>query len=407
MDAIAGTITLLLALFVVGLVATRNRPVATPLLVAFALRALAAIVDVYVYQLPGNSDGPNWDRGAAYYARNGVAGTLEYVGTGHELYKWMMSVLYALFGRSALMIQGINVLLGTLVILNTWRLAKQLGGDERSCNRVAWTVALFPSMIFFSASLLREAAVTYPLTLSALALAKWFTERRPIQLIGAFTALLVSMAFHSGGAAVLLFAGLWLSGSWLREAVTLRFRNFGRNTLALLLGLGVLGLVLSSGFGMQKFGGLETGDMTVLGERQEGFAHGRSVYLGDLRADTPMDLVWQAPIRVTYFLFAPFPWMLTAVSDAFGLIDSGLFFLLVLRVIRRRGALRTQPATVLILGVFAAMALVFALGVSNYGTALRHRNKMLPLLLAASMALPLPKRVAKAVPRLGPRLVAP
>ena len=151
MDAIAGPITLLLALAIAGFVATRNRPIAAPLMVAFCLRALAAIVDVYLYQLPGNSDGPNWDRGATYYARNGVAGTLEYVGTGHELYKWMMSVLYALFGRSALMVQSINVLLGTLVIVNTWRLAKQLGADERSCRTAAWTVALFPSMIFFSA----------------------------------------------------------------------------------------------------------------------------------------------------------------------------------------------------------------------------------------------------------------
>jgi hypothetical protein len=303
------------------------------------------------------------------------------------------------------MIQSINVLLGTLIILNTWRLAKELGGDDRTCLSVAWIVTLFPSMIFFSASLLREAAVTYPLTLAAVALTRWYAQRRPEQLIGAFAALLVSMAFHSGGAAVLLFAGLWLSGSWLREALTLRFRNFGRNTLALVLGLAVVGVVLTSGFGMQKFNGLEgleTGDMAALGERQDGFSHGRAAYLGDLRADSPTDLIWQAPIRLTYFLFAPFPWMLSEVSDLFGVIDSGLFFLLVARVVRRRKALVDRPANMLVLGVFAAMAFVFALGVSNYGTALRHRNKMLPLLLAAAAVLPLLKP-AQVVPRVGPR----
>jgi hypothetical protein len=406
MDALVGTLTLLLVAILVAAIAERNRPVATPMVAAFLLRAAAALVDVFVQPLPGNSDGPGWDRGATYFARNGVAGTLEYIGMGHELYKWMMSVLYALFGRSALMIQSINVLLGTLIVLNTWRLAKQLGGSEQACRQVAWTVALFPSMIFFSSVLLREVAVTYPLTLAALYLARWYTERRPQLMIGAFAALLASMAFHSGGLAVLLFAGLWLVGAWLREVVTLRFRNFGRSTAALILGVIVVALVLSSGFGMQKFSGLETGDVVTLGERQDGFSHGRAAYLGDLRADSPMDLVWQAPIRMVYFLFAPFPWMLSEVSDLFGVVDSALFFFLVARVVRRRKTVASVPSAMMILGVFAAMAVVFALGVSNYGTALRHRNKMLPLLLAAAMVLPLPiPQRSRAA--LSPRLAAP
>jgi hypothetical protein len=408
MDVLPGLITLLLALACVGAVGTRYREIMAPLMVGFVLRAAAAIADVYFYPLPGNSDGPGWDYWAVYYARDGLAGTFEYIGTGHQLYKWLMSVLYALFGHSRLMVQGINVLLGTLIIANTWRLAKQLGSGDRGCRVTAWTVAVFPSMIFFSSALLREAVVTYPLTLAALALVNWYTDRRPMQLLGAFVALLASMAFHSGGAAVLLFAGLWLGGSWLREAATLRFRNFGRNTIALLLGLGVLAVVFSSGFGMQKFNGLETGDMAVLGERQDGFSRGRAVYLSDLRANSPAELVWQSPIRLTYFLFAPFPWMVAEVSDVFGLVDSALFFYLVARVVRRRKGLALRPATVLALGVFAAMAVVFALGVSNYGTALRHRNKMLPLLLAASLSLAVPARRRERLPvtvapRLAPR----
>lgn len=403
MDSLVGLVTLLLASVLIGAIATRNRELSGVLLTAFALRAAAALVDVFIYRLPGDSDGPNWDRGAAYFARNGLVGTFEYIGTGHELYKWLMSVLYALFGRSALMIQSINVLLGTLIVLNSWRLTKELGGDQRACRVAAWTITLFPSMIFFSATLVREVAVTYPLTLSALALTRWFNARRPLQLVGAFTSLLISMAFHSGGAAVLLFAGLWLSGSWLRELVTLRFRNLGRNTIALLLGLGVVMAVLTSGFGLQKFSGLETGDIAVLGERQEGFAHGRAAYLEDLRADSPSELLWQAPLRLSYFLFAPFPWMLSEISDVFGVIDSTLFFYLVMRAFRRRRALADRPAVMLVLGVFGAMAMVFALGVSNYGTALRHRNKMLPLLLGASLALPMvARRRQQLVPQTSP-----
>ena len=149
--------------------------------------------------------------------------------------------------------------------------------------------------------------------------------------------------------------------------------------------------------------------MSLLGDRQDGISLGRAVYLSDLRANSPAELVWQSPIRLTYFLFAPFPWMVAEVSDIFGLVDSALFFYLVARVVRRRKGLPDRPATVLALGVFAAMAVVVALGVSNYGTALRHRNKMLPLLLAASLSLALPARrretppVTGLAPRLAPR----
>ncbi len=388
MDIGLGFIGLTVGFFIILWAATRNAEIAWPLVIAFLVRAFLAVIDTMVYNLPGAGDGVGWDRVAAYYARGGLESTFEHIGFGHPLYVWLMSVVYALVGRSTLLIQSINVLLGTLLVLAIWRLACELSSDTKTRRRVAWLMALCPSLIFFSSVLLREVAVSYPLALSVLYLVRWYRERRVSLAIVAVANLLLSMAFHSGGLAVLLFAGLWLIGSWLRALLSGQLETLGRSTLALVIGLAVVGIVLASGFGQQKFDGLQSGDLSVLSERQEGFAHGRAAYLEDLHATSTADLIWQTPIRVTYFLFAPFPWMLETGADAFGVLDSLLFVGLIGWAIRNRKAVSDVPVRALTLGVFGAMAVVFAIGVSNYGTALRHRNKMLPLLIAAAASIP-------------------
>lgn len=391
---IVGFLGLFVAFVIVLWLATRNAAIASPLITGFALRAVLALIDSTLFRLPGAGDGLGWDRAAGYYARGGIAGTIEYIGFGHPLYVWMMSVVYAIVGRSPLLIQAINVLLGTLLIGTIWKLASQLTNDPRMLRRVAWVMATFPSLIFFSSVLLREVAVSLPLAVSVLYLVRWYRERHVWMAIVAVLNLLLSMAFHSGGLAVLLFAGLWLIGSWFRALLSGKLDGLGRSTLALVVGLAVVAIVLASGFGQQKFSGLESGDLAALSERQENFARGRTAYLEDLHADSTADLLWQTPIRVTYFLFAPFPWMLETGSDLFGVIDSLLFLLLIAHALRNRKAVSEVPVRMLTLGVFGAMAVVFAMGVSNYGTALRHRNKMLPLLIAAAASIPGRRKVA-------------
>jgi len=393
-----GIITLLLAFAVVAWVAHRNSPIAAPLLLGFAARVALTLYDSYVQQLPGAVDGMGWDRVAAIWARGGVAGTFQYLETGHELFIWLMSVLYALTDRSPLMIKGFNVCFGSLAIVVVSRLAGYISDDQRQARLVAWLIALVPSIVFFSAVLLREVAVSFPLSVSVLFLVRWYRERRSWQVVVALSALLVSMAFHSGGLAVLLFGGLWMVGGWFRAIFTFKFKHFGRASLGMLAGVALAALVMSSGFGLSKFKGLESGNLNTLTERQDNYAIGRAAYLGDLHAESSTDLVWQAPIRLTYFLFAPFPWMISTGSDLFGVLDSALFALLALRILLNRKSVFDNPRAAMVLGVFAAMALVFAIGVSNYGTALRHRNKMLPLLIAAVMAVPSAKRVRAGLP---------
>ena len=387
MDAALGFISLGIGFVITVFVAMRYRLFAAALLVAFALRAGLAFIDAYVYVLPGHADSLRYDHFAFYWARNGVLGTFEYITTGANLYTWLLSFFYAVFDRSTLMMQGVNVLFGALIVVNVGQLTLLLGGKEKHARQAAWLCAVFPGLVLYSAVLLREVAVAYPLSLGAVYLTRWYQERRAKDMLFAVAAFLASMAFHSGSVAVLLAAGVWLLGSWVRSLFSQGFRNLGRNSIALVAGALAIAFVFSSGFGMQKFKNVESGEIDRLSESQTYFAKGRAAYLQDLHPESRTDVVIQAPLRLVYFLFAPFPWMLSTGSDVIGVMDSAFFFFLFFRIWRRRKEFMARPDRVLLLAVFAAMALTFAIGVSNYGTALRHRNKMLPLLVAVAFSV--------------------
>jgi hypothetical protein len=403
MNLALGFIFVALGAFVIALVGKRNPLVARPLYAGFAARTALAVTDIYFFPIPGLSDGLGWHTAAIWRAKAGLATAVSMIDTGHMLYKWFMGVMYCLLGPSRLMIQEINVIFGVLIVFNVWQIARLVWRDERTAVRAAWVTALFPSMIMYSAALLREVAVVYPLSLGVIFIVRWIQDRKAVNMVKAAAALLVSMAFHSGTVGILFAAGVWVIGSWLRAVLTGRYASFGRKTVALAVAIGVLAVVMSTGFGMDKFRNIDVSDTGTLRQTQDYYSYGRTAYLPNLRADDNADLALQSPIRMAYFLFAPFPWMVSTLSDVFGLVDSLLFFWLVYRLWRARRSIAANPSALVVVAVFVSMAFVFAIGVQNYGTAMRHRDKILPILIAVGAAAPAVARAARsATGRLAP-----
>lgn len=389
-----GILFFVLGLALLSVVALKNRPVAKPLMAGFLARGAFVFADVTVLRYSSTMDGAGWDLHARYMAQRGLDHILGELETGHNLFKGWMALLYSVFGHSSAMVQMINATLGALVVVLVWRIALLLNGDEKASLIAAWVVALNPSAILHSGLLLREVAVTFPLIVGVYHLVVWHRGRSLKNAAYAGVALMVSMAFHSGTYAVLVGLALWSLGSWVRALLSGRLRLLAKNTVALALVGSAVAFAANTGWGMQKFSQVETDDADALTASLRHQSAGRTAYLDDLEANTPMDLVTQAPLRVTYFLFAPFPWMLQTSRDALGVIDALLFLWLVGRLVRYHEFPRRNASALLVVAVFSVMALTFAMGVSNYGTAMRHRAKMLPMLIAVSLAFS-PRRAGR------------
>ncbi|WP_440992278.1 hypothetical protein [Haloarchaeobius baliensis] len=111
-------------------------------------------------------------------------------------------------------------------------------------------------------------------------------------------------------------------------------------------------------------------------------ARGSSAYLTDLHYETWLDIVLYAPLKVVYFLYTPFPWQASGVTET--VVGVSAFGLLAMTVLARRGigTLSDDPAfltlllTYLVLGV-----LTYSIVEMNYGAAVRRRIQFVPILL--------------------------
>ena len=79
--------------------------------------------------------------------------------------------------------------------------------------------------------------------------------------------------------------------------------------------------------------------------------------------------------------------MVRSPAHLLGVVDAALYLFLFWSLYRNGGAIKQNRAVVILLVVVPALFLVYALGVSNFGTAIRHRAKMAPILLILAAGL--------------------
>ena len=94
------------------------------------------------------------------------------------------------------------------------------------------------------------------------------------------------------------------------------------------------------------------------------------------------DLIYLTPIRMTYFLYSPFPWDIKRVSHLLGLLDSILYISLSFCILRNRKILYENPKTRFLVLILFIYIVIYSFGVGNFGTSIRHRLKFIGILLA-------------------------
>lgn len=364
----------------------RHRGVFPILATAFLLRAGLAIIHCYVFQLPDSqADAVLFELWGWEWAAAGWGTILEHFTMGAFMYSWLISILYAFTDRSSLMIQGVNVLLGTLAVYVVWRIAGLVsGGNRRLARTAAWIAALFPTLALYSAIILREEFIVFFFLLGVLYSLRWWQQPLLRHFLLACLAFGLAGVFHTGMLIMLAVLGILAILRWVQTLAA----NKGTSFLRIMAAMGLLiiigALVLSIGWGLGGFGHLRSG-VTSLGELQTIAAAGRAAYLEGFTMQSTWDVVWQTPIRVVYFLFTPFPWMVREAVDIFGFVDALLYIGLALLILRNWKNIWGNSLMRVTVLFIAVGLIVFALGVSNYGTAIRHRAKFAPLLIVVAV----------------------
>lgn len=405
MEHILGWLTLFLILSII-VIRTKQTDILKFLLVGFSLRALLVILDQYFISLPGgNLDAKSYESYAFYISNNYGLSILFNMFTNEDvaLVPRIISVFYSLTSRSEMMAQGISVALGTSSIYLVYRLTLIIW-DKNAAIKASWIMALHPSMILFSALVLREAYVTFflllTLILSVILIQKLFNlntnsmkinyifnKENLIYFIFIFFGFYFLKNLHGA-----IFLGyfvflIFIFYYFLKD----EFSDLKKGKLKIKLIL-IISLIFSP-FIMWYFeilmipyipGPERLLDLHDILLRR--FMIGSiSLVNGPLGSNYPawtipseaIDFIPKIFLRIIYFLYSPFPWDIKRYDHLMGLADSILMIYISICFWRNRKLIWKNPLTRFLLILLLTYFILYGLGTSNFGTSIRHKTKFI------------------------------
>ena len=369
--------------FLVSLLLLRDKRYSMILVVSFASRVMLSSIHVAGFALPDSQfDARTFERIAWLMARDNDF--LDDFTTGSYLYSWLCSGVYLLFGRVPFLLHVINSYFGTLAIYFVMRSYRLLVPDTRVDSTIGWILCFYPSVALYSVLTMREAPMVLALSISIYLLLSYVSTRRIAFGLGAVSFAIIAQLFHAGTVGATLAVLLIYSRVSL-QSITVR-DNLRPFVLLVVLAtaVGVLQFSLRTGVGLEKVWGLLSDfNIDTIASWQAYSARGRGAYLSGIAMDAWLDLIWNLPLRLLFFLGSPFIWMVSRFRDVLGFLDAFVYLYIAFRVTLdiKRQRLLTIDAYLTVALVIAAIVLVFALATSNYGTAFRHRTKVFPWLL--------------------------
>lgn len=348
------------------------------LFIAFLVRLILLFIQYNGYDLPqAGKDTVRLEK-YAFEMLNGYRSTVfvDIIRDGAQLHCYIGYLIYSVVGRVPVVWSFIYLLLGLGTIYNIHKSVFLITNSYKLANRSAWIACFFPNMAIFSVILLREAPIHFFISLAVLYLIKYMKFKNSINIILFLIFGLLGSVFHSG--VFSLFIGFLI--------FTILFaKKMNVFSKALLVGITLVGLyyINTTGIGLNKFGGSFEGALEGAIDGGGGMVeHGGSNYPDWLVLKGGVSDLFLIPFRIIAFLFAPLlPFLVRTGIHLIGLIDAVVYLYIIYNIFKNKNYHLNNNLAKMILVIVFSMSLAFSFGASNFGTNIRHRAKVLPILL--------------------------
>ncbi len=410
MENFIGWLTLSLILTFI-LYRIKDSAISNFLLVAFILRASLIILDEYFIDLPGGGlDANGFLAASAEYSNTyGLSILLDMFQINGFFISRVISVFYSLTYVNEMMAKGIGLGLGTASVYYVYYLCLLIW-DRTAAIKAAWIMALHPSMILYSVLVLKEVYITFILLVTLIPiifLIKNLAIKKKLKIKknNYFYKNFIYIAFITIG----FFFLKNLHGAMIIGVVSLlsfilyyflkdEFHNLKKGKIKIKI-LIVLSIIFSLFF-LWFYGKLQLpyvpGPERIMNLHDillRRFNVGSiSVINGDFGSNYPnwtiptkdtnfITFVTKVFARIMYFLYSPFPWDFKRYYHLIGSVDSVLIFYLTICAWNNRTLIWEDPVTRFLLLLFLTYVLIYGLGTSNFGTAIRHKTKFIFILI--------------------------
>ncbi|KSU60393.1 hypothetical protein AS034_16255 [[Bacillus] enclensis] len=299
------------------------------------------------------------------------------------IYSKFLGVLFFIVGDQRIVAQYFNVLVSLSTIMIVYKILKEFNVSDKVKTVCLILITFFPQALIFSSILLREAIITFLVVTSFYYFFKWYKVALNRYFFLSLIILLIGASFHSGVIGIIIgyfFVFLFIRRQSLELAFTPKSIFLFIILLFFVLSLSVI--PLDSIPFMNKFSNRLTDSSDIYGIA-EGSNRGGAAYLNEITINNPFQLILYAPIKMFYFIGSPFPWNWRNIFDVLSFVQDSLIYLMLFLypILNFKKLLRRDP---LIMGTFImllSVIFIFGIGVSNAGTALRHRYKIFHLLI--------------------------
>lgn len=350
------------------------------LVAAYFIRILAMFWDIYarnIFTLVGSGgDSEGFYRSAVSVSKN--LGLLTQYVYG-DFYTKILGVISYISFPERILLQYINVVLGLGIIIMMYKIMVYLKMNKKTVSIALIIISFFPISIIHSAILLRENVISFFAIVSLYYFIKWFNNGLTFNIMISFITLFIASSFHSGiiGLAIgYIFAILFYN----HKSKKFSFRLKTVLLFGIIIILSVIVFTRYKEVFFYKFADVNEID-DVLKIANGGRGGGQ--YLKSLNIDNPLKLLLFSPIKMFYFLGSPLPMNWRGIGDVVALATDGIFYLYFI-IYSFKKTIKNSINDPLIISIFIMLlGVIFLFGVSlaNSGTAMRHRNKIIPIII--------------------------
>ena len=358
------------------LVLKRNSTYRFPLILGFLIRLVVLFYDIYTdnpLHIPElgktlTSDMLRFYTAAEEFSRGNVT---HYGG----LFSRLFGLIFRYTQVSRLWGEFIVILCSLVTLHIGIKIGREMQLSGAKAKLFICLLCFLPNFLILSVIFRREAVISLLLSVSLLYFLKWFNHRRGRwNFILALGAALAASLFH--GATGLIAVG-YLIAHLIYDPGQKKFvLEFSNLLIVLMFSLGFL--FIMSRYGFLFFNKLDSvsGISSISSIRDVG-GSSYAKYVGDSKTFRRM-LIYTVP-RFAYFLFSPFPWQWRGAGDILAFLTSSMLyiimFLTAIRAMFRRDD--NKNAVIVLCMVLLFIVFVFSWGVTNTGTAIRHRDKFI------------------------------
>lgn len=373
-----GVFLLLTAIIAVSIYLFRNLEKELLLIVyiGFALRIIILLVDLYVPAIEVFSSGD--DSEYFHTASVSIAEGLLPVSEGRTAYVPFLAAIYAVIGDQRPFAQFMNIAFWAFSAVYLIKTLYYLKIDRKIILFSMLIFTFMPNSIFMSSILLRESIIILCITLSLYCFVRWFFEQNFWQF-GTATALALSaMIFHSGMIGFVI--AYLVAFVFLNQQKNAKEKSSFSRILYLVFFASLFIFILQNNeLFLEKFSVLEEEGI----ENLELSGRGGSMYLAGLNGMSGWIVYLLAPLKMFYFLFSPLPADWRGLGDMASFFADASFYMLLLGItiyglVKSELSLRNK---IIIAAFLFITVLIYSYGTQNAGTAMRHRNKLMPLFL--------------------------